>query len=153
VVKIEVGVFCLACCAVQYFISFHSLSSSSTVGKKTSLQRIGKKKHEYIFRFRQVSISYRYFSAGTMMRTFLFATASRAVLGHTQPPIQWVLKAANPGVKRRGVKLNIPLRIRMRGALPLLPPYVLMAWCLVKHMGNFKNNTEMCIPHVCMTTS
>jgi hypothetical protein len=28
-------------------------------------------------------------------------------------------------------------RLRMHGAMPPLPQYVFMAWCLVKHMDNF----------------
>jgi hypothetical protein len=34
------------------------------------------------------------------LRIFLFITASRTVLGPTQPPIQWVLGALSLGVKR-----------------------------------------------------
>jgi hypothetical protein len=33
---------------------------------------------------------------------FLFTTVSRTALGHTQPPIQWVLGALSLGVKRPG---------------------------------------------------
>jgi hypothetical protein len=33
---------------------------------------------------------------------FLFTTASRTALGPTQPPIQWVLGALSPGIKRPG---------------------------------------------------
>jgi hypothetical protein len=36
----------------------------------------------------------------TMMRIFLFATASRPLLGSSKPPIQWVLRALIPGVIR-----------------------------------------------------
>jgi hypothetical protein len=34
------------------------------------------------------------------LRILLFATASRPVLGPTQPPIQWVPGVLSPGVKR-----------------------------------------------------
>jgi hypothetical protein len=48
---------------------------------------------------------------------FLFSTASRPVLGPTQPPIQWVLGALSLGVKWPGVKLtthlHLVLRVRM----------------------------------------
>jgi hypothetical protein len=32
-----------------------------------------------------------------MVKNFLFSTASRSVLGPTQPPIQWVPGALSPG--------------------------------------------------------
>jgi hypothetical protein len=37
---------------------------------------------------------------------FLIVTASRPVLGSTQPPIQWVPRALTPVVKRLGRKAN-----------------------------------------------
>jgi hypothetical protein len=45
------------------------------------------------------------------------------------------------GVKRPGREANhsphlVP-RSRMRGAIPPLPQFVFMAWCLVKHRDNF----------------
>jgi hypothetical protein len=57
---------------------------------------------------------------------FLFSTVSRTTLGPTQPPIQWVPGDLSLGVKRPG-----------REAIPPLPQYAFMAWCLVKHRGNF----------------
>jgi hypothetical protein len=36
------------------------------------------------------------------VKNFLFSTSSRLTLGPTQPPIQWVLGALSPGVKRQG---------------------------------------------------
>jgi hypothetical protein len=33
--------------------------------------------------------------------------------------------------------LHLVPRSRMRGAIPPLPQYVFMAWCLVKHRDNF----------------
>jgi hypothetical protein len=53
---------------------------------------------------------------------FIFTIMSRMALGPTQPPIQWVPGALSLGVKRPG-----------REAIPPLPQYVFMAWCLVKH--------------------
>jgi hypothetical protein len=35
-------------------------------------------------------------------KNFHFSMSSRAALGLTQPPIQWVRKALSPGVKRPG---------------------------------------------------
>jgi hypothetical protein len=39
----------------------------------------------------------------------------------------------------------------MRGAIPPLPQYVFMAWCLVKHRDNFtflKSRRMICVGHV-----
>jgi len=33
--------------------------------------------------------------------------------------------------------LLLVLRLRMRGAIPPLPQYVFVEWCLVKHRDNF----------------
>jgi hypothetical protein len=70
---------------------------------------------------------------------FLFTTASRTVLGPTQPSIQWVPGAFYLGVKRPGREadhsLHLVPRSRMCGAIPSLPQYVLMSWCLVKAQG------------------
>jgi hypothetical protein len=50
----------------------------------------------------------------------------------------------------RGLKLtthrHIVPRSRMRGAIRLLPQYVLMAWCLVKHRDNFTFTMNMAFP-------
>jgi len=37
------------------------------------------------------------FPAGGIMTFFLLTTASRPVLGPTQPPIQWMLRLKRPG--------------------------------------------------------
>jgi hypothetical protein len=72
------------------------------------------------------------------LRIFLFIITYRTALGPTQPPIQWVPGALPCG---RGVKLPTHLhlvpRSRMRGAIPPLPQYAFMVWCLVKHKDNF----------------
>jgi hypothetical protein len=70
---------------------------------------------------------------------FLFTTVSRMALGPTQPPIQWVPVAPSLGVKRPGHETDHspPSSTRMRGAIPPLPQYVFMVWCLVKHRDNF----------------
>jgi hypothetical protein len=36
------------------------------------------------------------------VKNFLFSMSSRLALESTQPPIQWVLGALSPGVKRQG---------------------------------------------------
>jgi hypothetical protein len=56
---------------------------------------------------------------------FLFTTASRTVLGHTQPPIQWVQGALSLAVKRPGreadhspgMELYLHSPIRLHGAV------------------------------------
>jgi hypothetical protein len=37
-----------------------------------------------------------------VVKNFFFSTSSRPALGPVQPPIQWVLGALSPGVKRPG---------------------------------------------------
>jgi hypothetical protein len=57
---------------------------------------------------------------------YLFTTASRPVLGPTQPPIQWVPRALSLAVKRPGRETDhshlhpVP-KSRMRGSIPPLP--------------------------------
>jgi hypothetical protein len=68
-------------------------------------------------------------------------TASKPALGPTQPPIQWVPEALIRKIKRprREADYSPPrnAEVKMRGAIPSLPQYVFMAWCLVKHRDNF----------------
>jgi hypothetical protein len=63
---------------------------------------------------------------------FLFTTASRTSLGPTQPPIQ-----SGPGIKPPGREADhSPLSSAEVGNMwndTSTPPYVFMAWCLVKH--------------------
>jgi hypothetical protein len=72
---------------------------------------------------------------------FLFDSMSRPALGPTQPFIQWVPGALSLGVKRRDVKLTTPLLLMPRSKnawkYTSTPPYVFIAWCLVKHRDNF----------------
>jgi hypothetical protein len=71
---------------------------------------------------------------------FLFATASRPALGPTQPPIQWLSEALSPEVKRPGREADqSPLSISEVNAWDYTstPPYVFMAWYLVKQKDNF----------------
>jgi hypothetical protein len=55
--------------------------------------------------------------------------------------VYFVIHSVLCGQSGRGVKLtthlHLVLRSRMRGAIPPLPQYVSMAWCLVKHRDNF----------------
>jgi hypothetical protein len=72
---------------------------------------------------------------------FLFATASRPVLGPTQPLIQCVPGALSPGVKRTGREADHspPSSAEIKNAWSYIspPPHVFMAWHLVKHRNNF----------------
>jgi hypothetical protein len=79
------------------------------------------------------------FPAGA--RKFLFTTASRVALGPTQPPIQLVPGALSLGVKRLGREADHSLpsstAVKIPRALPTVPQYAFMVWCLVKHRDNF----------------
>jgi hypothetical protein len=74
---------------------------------------------------------------------FLFTTVSRTALGPTQPPIQWVPGALSLGVKWPGreADLSTPSSPEVKEcvelAIPPLPQYAFVAWCLVKHRDNF----------------
>jgi hypothetical protein len=76
---------------------------------------------------------------------FIF-TASRPVLGPTQPPIQWVTGALSLAVKWPGCEadphLHLVSRSRMRGAIPPLPSTPLWRGDRLKHRDNF---TFLCL--------
>jgi hypothetical protein len=85
------------------------------------------------------------------LRISLFPTVSRLALGHTQPPIQWVLGVLSPGVNWLVCEADHSppsCRLRMHGSTPLLPNvstcgaklnkgYIFMKWCLIKHKNKF----------------
>jgi len=66
---------------------------------------------------------------------------SRKTLGPTQPPIKWLPGALFMVVKQLGHEADSYLYLcqgqRMSGAIPPLPQYVFMMWCLVKYRDNF----------------
>jgi hypothetical protein len=68
-------------------------------------------------------------------RIFLFSTASRPALGHTQPPMQWVSREISPGVKQPGREDDhshpSSAEVKNCEAIPPLPPHVFMAECLI----------------------
>jgi hypothetical protein len=72
---------------------------------------------------------------------FLLVIASRPALGPTQPPIQWVLGALSLGVKWPGREsVHSPpssTEVKNMRSYTFTPQHVFMAWCLVKHRGNF----------------
>jgi hypothetical protein len=69
-------------------------------------------------------------------RIFLFDTTSRPTLGSTQSPIQWV-PVVLPGVRwlRHEAHHSPPSSADVKNAwsYTFTPPYVCMAWCLLKY--------------------
>jgi len=63
---------------------------------------------------------------------FLFATASRPVLGPIQPPIQWSLRAISPEVRQPGREAdNSPpfcAEVKNEWSYTSTPPSVFMVW-------------------------
>jgi hypothetical protein len=66
---------------------------------------------------------------------FLHSTSFRQALEPTQPPIQWVLEAISPGVKRLGRKDDhsppTSAEVKKRWIYTSTPPYFFMAYCLI----------------------
>jgi hypothetical protein len=58
-------------------------------------------------------------------KIFLFSTASRPVLGPTQPPIQWIPVVISPGVEQPGCEADhsppSSAKVKNGGAIPPLP--------------------------------
>jgi hypothetical protein len=75
------------------------------------------------------------------LEIFLFTTASRTALGHTQPSIQGKPGALSLGVKRPGreVDHSPPSGAEVKNAWSYTstPQYVFMAWWSVKYRNNF----------------
>jgi hypothetical protein len=73
-------------------------------------------------------------------------------LKHTQPSIQWVLRALIPGAKCEADHSSpITAEIKMCGAIPPLPQYVFIAWCLANHRDQF-TPTLITVLHLCHWT-
>jgi hypothetical protein len=77
-------------------------------------------------------------------RIFLFSASCRPVLGSTQPPIQWIVEALSPGVKRPGREadhhLQLVPRSRKCGCIHPLPhtPSWHSAWLVMhRYIFNF----------------
>jgi hypothetical protein len=72
--------------------------------------------------------------------SFFFTTASRPVLGPTQPPIQWVPWVPCPGKKRLGREADHspPSSTEVRNVwnYTSTTPCAFMAWYFVKHKDN-----------------
>jgi hypothetical protein len=71
---------------------------------------------------------------------FLLTTASRQALGPTQPPVQGVPVVLSPGVKLPGRKSDnkssSSIEVKNAWSYTSIIPYVIMAWCFVKHRDN-----------------
>jgi hypothetical protein len=86
------------------------------------------------------TIEVRGFDSRQELGIFLFTTASRPVLGPTQPPIQWVPGALPLIVKRPGPEADHspPSSAEIKEWVELYlhsPQYVLLAWFSVKEQG------------------
>jgi hypothetical protein len=64
------------------------------------------------------------------VKNFIFSMSSKPALGPTQPPIQWLLRALSPGVKRPGPEANhsLPTRAKVKKMwiYTSIPPYAFM---------------------------
>jgi hypothetical protein len=67
--------------------------------------------------------------------------ASRTALRPTQPPMQWIPGVLSLGVKRPGREADhsppSSAEVNKAWRYTSTPPYVFMAWCLVKHRNKF----------------
>jgi hypothetical protein len=72
---------------------------------------------------------------------FPFVTTFRPALGPTHPPIQGIPGALFPAVKRPGREADhsppSSAEVKNVWRYTSTPPYVFMAWCLVKQRDNF----------------
>jgi hypothetical protein len=78
----------------------------------------------------------------SMVKDFLFSTSSRSTLGSTQPPIQWVLGAISPGVKRTGREADhltpTNAEVKKTWVYTSTSPYAFIAKCLINYaQGQF----------------
>ena len=68
---------------------------------------------------------------GSGKEVFLLSETSRPALGFTRPPVRWVVRGSCPEQRRlRGEadQLHLVPRLKVSGAIPLLPLHVFMAW-------------------------
>jgi hypothetical protein len=72
---------------------------------------------------------------------FFFPHHVQTGSGPTQSPVQWILEYISLVVKwpEREADNSPPYiaKVRMHGAIPPLPQYVFMSWCLVKQWDSF----------------
>jgi hypothetical protein len=93
---------------------------------------------------------------------FLFTTASRTALGHTQPLIQWVPGSLSLGVEWPGHEADHSppsgAEVKNIWSYTSMPEYFFMAWCLVKHRDDntaYLTSLAVCLallPNVCHDT-
>jgi len=72
------------------------------------------------------------------VKRFSFATIFRPDLEPIQPPLQWVPGVPFLLIERAMREAHLHLVSRwIRGTIHPSPQYMFMAWCLIKHRGNF----------------
>jgi hypothetical protein len=90
----------------------------------------------------------RRFESRQGLGIFLFTTASRPVLGPTQPRIQWIPRALSLGVKRLGGEANNwpPSSVEFNNAWSYTstPQYAFLAWWSVKAQGQLLYDLYRC---------
>jgi len=72
--------------------------------------------------------------AGRNRDFFLFSSASIPTLGSTQPCMKWITPL---GVVWIWPPTSTSAKLKNTWSYNSAPPYVFMAWCLVKHRNNF----------------
>jgi hypothetical protein len=65
-------------------------------------------------------------SSPTMIKNVHICMSSRLALGHTQPPMEWVLRALSPGAKR-----PTSAEVKKMWVYTSTSTYIYMAWCLI----------------------
>jgi hypothetical protein len=113
-------------CEIRLIVMLHQITNYSSVGIALGYG---------------LEIGFLGFDSRRGLEIFLFSTASRTALGPTQPPLQWVAGALSLGVKRPGRETDhsppSTAEVKNAWSYTSAPQYVFMAWCLVKHRGNF----------------
>jgi hypothetical protein len=79
---------------------------------------------------------------------FILATTFRPPLGTTQIPIQWIPGHSLPGNKASRAQADhlhpSGAEVKNAWSYTSIPPYVFMAWCLVKYRSDFTLILQEC---------